>query len=97
MDLFGAGAVRSHATIAFNLHLAKWHDDQEVDRLGNGEEVINIQGVGLPRYVLPVQAGRNLAVLIETAAKNFRAKQMGFDATETFNNNLNNLIAENSK
>ena len=34
MDLFGAGAVRSHATIAFNLHLAKWHDDQEVDRLG---------------------------------------------------------------
>ena len=59
----------AHATIAFNLHLAKWHDDQEVDRLGNGEEVINIQGVGLPRYVLPVQAGRNLAVLIETAAK----------------------------
>ena len=97
MDLFGAGAVRSHATIAFNLHLAKWHDDQKVDRLGNGEEVITIQGVDLPRFVLPVQAGRNLAVLIETAAKNFRAKQMGFDATETFNNNLNSLIAENSK
>lgn len=97
LNLFGAGAVRSHATIAFNLHLAKWRDDQEVDRLGNGEEVTQIQGVDLPRYVLPVQTGRNLAVLIETAAKNFRAKKMGFDATETFNNNLNVLIEQNSE
>ena len=97
MNLFGAGAVRSHATIAFNLHLAKWTDDQKVDRLGNGEENIRIQGVDLPRFVLPVQTGRNLAVLIETAAKNFRAKKMGFDATETFNDNLNRLIAENSE
>ncbi|MBJ7628992.1 HPr(Ser) kinase/phosphatase [Weissella confusa] len=97
MNLYGAGAVRSHATIAFNLHLAKWTDDQKVDRLGNGEETIQIQGVDLPRFVLPVQTGRNLAVLIETAAKNFRAKKMGFDATETFNDNLNKLIAENSE
>ncbi|MBM7617993.1 HPr kinase/phosphorylase [Weissella uvarum] len=97
LNLFGAGAVRSHATIAFNLHLAKWQDDQKVDRLGNGEEVTRIQGVDLPRFVLPVQTGRNLAVLIETAAKNFRAKKMGFDATETFNNNLNHLIEENSE
>lgn len=97
LNLFGAGAVRSHATIAFNLHLAKWRDDQEVDRLGNGEEVTQIQGVDLPRYVLPVQTGRNLAVLIETAAKNFRAKKMGFDATETFNNNLYVLIEQNSE
>lgn len=72
-------------------------DHQKVDRLGNGEENIRIQGVDLPRFVLPVQTGRNLAVLIETAAKNFRAKKMGFDATETFNDNLNRLIAENSE
>jgi HPr kinase/phosphorylase len=97
LNLFGAGAVRDHATISFNLHLAKWDDSQKVDRLGNGEDSINIQGVDLPRLVLPVQTGRNLAVLIETAAKNFRAKKMGFDATETFNNNLNQLIAENSE
>lgn len=96
LNLFGAGAVRSHATIAFNLHLAKWKDDQDVDRLGNGEDITRIQGVDLPRLVVPVQTGRNLAVLIETAAKNFRAKKMGFDATETFNNNLNQLIEENS-
>lgn len=97
VNLFGTGAVRSHATISFNLHLAKWSDDQKVDRLGNGEDTIQIQGVDLPRFVLPVQAGRNLAALIETAAKNFRAKMMGYDATKTFDDNLNRLIAENSK
>jgi HPr kinase/phosphorylase len=58
---------------------------------------MTIQGVDLPRFVLPVQAGRNLAVLVETATKNFRAKLMGFDATQTFNNNLNKLISDNSK
>ncbi|KRN30841.1 HPr(Ser) kinase/phosphatase [Weissella halotolerans] len=97
VNLFGTGAVRSHATISFNLHLAKWSDDQKIDRLGNGEDTIRIQGVDLPRFVLPVQAGRNLAALIETAAKNFRAKMMGYDATKTFDDNLNRLIAENSK
>ncbi len=96
LNLFGAGAVRNHATISFNLHLAKWEDGQVVDRLGNGEDSIRILDVDLPRLVLPVQSGRNLAILIETAAKNFRAKQMGFDATETFNSNLNSLITENS-
>lgn len=97
LNLFGAGAVRDHATISFNLHLAKWDDSQKVDRLGNGEDTISVQGVKVQRLVLPVQTGRNLAVLIETAAKNFRAKKMGFDATETFNQNLNRLIAENSE
>ncbi|MCT8395510.1 HPr kinase/phosphorylase [Weissella soli] len=96
LNLFGAGAVRNHATISFNLHLAKWEDGQVVDRLGNGEDSIRILDVDLPRLVLPVQTGRNLAILIETAAKNFRAKQMGFDATETFNSHLNSLITENS-
>ncbi|MDR3190230.1 MAG: HPr(Ser) kinase/phosphatase [Lactobacillaceae bacterium] len=97
LNLFGAGAVRHHATISFNLHLAKWEDGQQVDRLGNGEDSIKILGVDLPRLVLPVQTGRNMTILVETAAKNFRAKMMGFDATETFNNNLNKLIAENSE
>ncbi|KRN75455.1 hypothetical protein IV73_GL000622 [Weissella kandleri] len=96
LNLFGAGAVRDHSTIAFNLHLAKWDKDTKFDRLGNGEDYITVQGVRLPRMVLPVQTGRNLAVLIETAAKNFRAKKMGFDATETFNKNLNALIEKNS-
>ncbi|GAK31465.1 HPr kinase/phosphorylase [Weissella oryzae SG25] len=96
LNLFGAGAVRSHATISFNLHLQKWEDGQQIDRLGNSEDALVIENVELPRLVLPVQTGRNLAVLIETAAKNFRAKKMGFDATETFNRNLNNLIAKNS-
>ncbi len=96
LNLFGAGAVRNHATISFNLHLAKWEDGQVVDRLGNGEDSIRILDVDLPRLVLPVQSGRNLAILIETAAKNFRTSQMGFDATETFNSNLNSLITENS-
>ena len=46
---------------------------------------------------IPVKIGRNLAIIIEAAAMNFRAKTMGYDATKAFERNLNNLIKENSE
>jgi len=43
-----------------------------------------------------VKVGRNLAIIIEAAAMNFRAKTMGYDATKAFEDNLNALIQQNS-
>lgn len=97
MNLYGAGAVRSHSTISMNLHLESWSPDAKFDRLGNAGDNLTILGVDIPRFAIPVRTGRNLAVIIEAAAMNFRAKSMGYDAMKTFDNNLNSLIAENSE
>lgn len=96
MNLFGAGAVRSDTPIQLVVHLETWTPDKNFDRLGNGDETIQIFDVTLPRVTIPVKIGRNLAIIIEVAAMNYRAKAMGYDATKTFEDNLNHLIQENS-
>ena len=72
-------------------------DGKVFDRLGNGNEEIELQGVKIPRVRIPVKTGRNVSVVIEAAAMNYRAKQMGFDATKTFEERLTNLISKNGE
>ena len=52
--------------------------------------------MGIPQIKIPVKTGRNVAIIIEVAAMNFRARTMGFDATKTFEERLSRLIEENS-
>lgn len=96
MTLFGAGAVRSQSKVALMIHLSNYSKEANYDRLGNNTEEVQIFDVKIPKVTIPVKTGRNLAIIIEAAAMNFRAQSMGYDATETFDNNLNNLIKENS-
>ena len=58
-------------------------------------EELEISGVAIPRIRIPVKTGRNISVVIEAAAMNYRAKEMGFDATRLFEERLTNLIAKN--
>ncbi len=53
--------------------------------------------VDVPQVTVPVKVGRNLAIIIEVAAMNFRAKKMGYDASQKFEQNLTELISDNSK
>ncbi|WP_057893391.1 HPr(Ser) kinase/phosphatase [Lacticaseibacillus brantae] len=96
MNLFGAGAVRENTSISLIVHLENWSPDKTFDRLGTGEQSQQIFDVPVPKITVPVKVGRNLAIIIEVAAMNFRAKSMGYDATKTFENNLNKLIQTNS-
>lgn len=97
MNLFGAGAVRNDTDISLIIHLENWTPDKQFDRLGNNEEFVKIFNVNVPKISVPVKTGRNLAIIIEVAAMNFRAKTMGYDATKAFEANLNGLIQTNSK
>lgn len=97
MDLFGAGAVRANSSISLIVHLANWTSDKDFDRLGSGIATQTIFDVPVPKITVPVKVGRNIAILIEIAAMNYRAKTMGYDATKKFEANLNKLIAQNSK
>ena len=95
MNLFGAGAVREDTTISLIVHLENWTPDKTFDRLGSGEQTQMIFDVPVPKITIPVKVGRNLAIIIEVAAMNFRAKSTGYDATKTFEKNLNHLIEHN--
>lgn len=97
MNLFGAGAVRSKTKVDLIVHLENWSDNKDYDRLGNSNETRRIFDVDVERINIPVKTGRNLAIIVEAAAMNFRARTMGYDATKVFNDNLNSLIKENSK
>jgi len=95
MNLFGAGAVRSETDIDLIVHLEAWHDDNHFDRLGNNGESQRFFDVVVPKITIPVKTGRNLAIIIEAAAMNFRARSMGYDATKVFDENLKRLIKKN--
>ncbi|KRM13599.1 HPr(Ser) kinase/phosphatase [Paucilactobacillus suebicus] len=97
MTLYGAGAVMQEDDVDLIVHLETWAPDVQFDRLGDRGDTQTILDVVVPKVSIPVKTGRNLAIIIESAAMNYRAQTMGYDATETFDNNLNNLIQENSK
>ncbi|WP_261131927.1 HPr(Ser) kinase/phosphatase [Bacillus sp. Marseille-Q3570] len=92
MTLFGAGAIRNFKKIALVINLETWNQQKTYDRLGLDEETMKIIDVELPRLTVPVRPGRNLAVIIEVAAMNFRLKRMGVNAAQQFSEKLNNVI-----
>ncbi|MBS4750490.1 HPr kinase/phosphorylase [Granulicatella sp. zg-ZJ] len=97
MTLFGVGSVRDTKKLDLIVRLEVWNEHKTFDRLGNGQQRVRILDVDVPQISIPVKMGRNLANIVEVATMNYRAKGMGFDATEVFQNNLNKLIQENTK
>lgn len=95
MSLYGASAVKDSSQVQLNVYLENYDTDKQFDRLGNGDESIDLAGVKVPRVRIPVKTGRNVSVVIEAAAMNYRAKQMGYDATKTFEDRLTQLISQN--
>jgi HPr kinase/phosphorylase len=94
MTLFGAGAVRNFKKISVVARLETWQQDKQYDRLGLDEEKTRIIDTDLPLVTIPVRPGRNLAVIIEVAAMNYRLKRMGYNAAQQFTNRLTETIAE---
>ena len=78
--MYGVGAVIRSKSIDMEVHLEMWQSGKEYDRLGMTENYTEILGVKIPSLLLPIHPGRNLAVVLEVAARNFRLKQMGFNA-----------------
>ena len=95
MTLFGASAIRSFKRISMVIDLEIWDKNKTYDRLGIEEEKMKIIDTDLTKNTIPVRPGRNLAVIIEVAAMNYRLKRMGVNAAEEFSNRLNDVISQN--
>ena len=92
--MFGIGSVLMRKTINMVIHLEKWDEQKEYDRLGLEDEYTTLMGVKLPRIVMPVKPGRNLAIIIEVAARNYSLKQLGYSAAQELDRRTNELMQQ---
>ena len=92
---FGLRSTRRQKQINMLIDLEPWDEKKFYDRIGLDEAYEEILGVKIQKITLPVRKGRNLAVIIETAAINFRLKLMGINSAHYFWQESQKLIAEN--
>ncbi len=94
--MFGIGAVLMNKTIDLVIHLENWNEDKVYDRLGLTENHTSIMDVDVAQLLLPVRPGRNLAIIIEVAARNFSLKRMGYSAAKELDQRLSLMISKNN-
>ncbi|HEX7706089.1 MAG TPA: HPr(Ser) kinase/phosphatase [Thermoanaerobaculia bacterium] len=92
-DLFGVASTRDVKPIDMVVKLEKWVEGAEYDRLGISGEGYELLGVTKPYVRLPVASGRNLALLVEVAARNHLMKLQGYDSARDFTRKIDEQIA----
>jgi HPr kinase/phosphorylase len=86
--LYGTGSVKVETNIDLVIELEHRREDYEYDRLGLDEHYTDILGIEVPKLIVPVRAGRNIAMIVEVAAMNTREKAMGYNAAKVMTDNL---------
>ena len=78
--MYGIGAVAFSKTIDLIIELEIWDENKAYDRIGLQDDKIEIMGVHVPHQTMPIKPGRNLAIIVEVAARNFSLKRSGYNA-----------------
>ena len=78
--LYGIGAVAVSKTIDLIIELEAWDENRDYDRIGLKDDKIEIMGVSVPHQTMPIRPGRNLAIIVEVAARNLSLKRSGYNA-----------------
>ena len=78
--LYGIGAVALSKTIDLIIELETWDENRDYDRIGLKDDEIEIMGVSVPHQTMPIRPGRNLAIIVEVAARNLSLKRSGYNA-----------------
>jgi HPr kinase/phosphorylase len=81
-DLFGVSATRSSKRVELVVHFERWETGREYDRLGLDTATVEVLGVSIPLVTMPVAPGRNLAMLVEVAARNQVLRSRGRHAAQ---------------
>lgn len=93
--LFGVKAYRTDKKISLIVELEKWDKEMQFDRLGLTEEHRQIFDTHISYTQVPITEARNAATLIEAAAYHYKAKLLGFNSADEFNESLNQQIEKN--
>ena len=83
--MYGIGAVALSTSIDLMIELELWDDSKPYDRIGGEEGKIEILGVPIPRQTIPIKPGRNLAIIVEVAARNLSLRRSGHNAVHELN------------
>ena len=92
VEMFGARAFRHKKRITLIVELEDWNNQKVYNRIGLSDETKRVFNTDITKITIPVRPGRSIASLIEVAAMNHRLKVMGYNAAETFTNQLNDFI-----
>jgi HPr kinase/phosphorylase len=92
-DLFGVAAVRPMKNVELLISLVSWSERMEVDRLGLEDIQVDVLGMKIPHLVVPVAPGRNLANLVEVAARLTLSKMKGYHPAQELMNKLDEARA----
>lgn len=87
-QLYGVGAIREQKQVQLVVKLEEWDAQKVYDRLGTQENTMELLGVKVPMLEIPVKPGRNIPIILETAAMNERLKSMGYFSAREFNQNV---------
>jgi HPr kinase/phosphorylase len=92
-DLFGVASTRSSKRVELVVQLERWEHGREYDRLGLDENFYETLGVRIPMIRMPVAPGRNVAILVEVAARNQLLRARGHHAARRLVSRLNEHLA----
>jgi HPr kinase/phosphorylase len=93
-DLFGISAISLYQKIQLVISLERWKPDVEYDRLGLEESRYEILGMELPLIRMPVAPGRNIAILIEVASRNYLLRAQGYNASKNLADRIDEIAAD---
>jgi HPr kinase/phosphorylase len=89
-DMFGVTAIRLRKKLEMVIEFVDWDSDASYDRLGLEDLTYEILEEKIPKLLLPISAGRNMAVIVEVAARNHLLKIMGYNSAKAFSEKLLN-------
>lgn len=97
--MFGANVLKKSKALRLVVKMVQLTRDNstQFDRIGDSTQTRNILGLEIPEVTLPVAPGRNLAVLVEAAARNHLLNLNGYNAAEEFINRQNQAIRKNQE
>ena len=86
--LYGVESVKDTQSIDMVIKLEDWNKDKEYDRLGLEDQYTEFLGNKVVCHTIPIRPGRNLAIIVESAAVNYRQKKMGYNAAQELYNRV---------
>lgn len=93
--LFGIGCIMEEKEVELVIELTPWDDFADYNRLGIEDEKIEILDKLVPVMEIPMRTGRNMSMIIEIATRNFKQKEMGYNAALALNQRVLESIEKN--
>lgn len=86
--LYGVGSVKNYEYIDLVVELEIWNEETEYDRIGLDQSFTKILNLDISTVTIPVRPGRNIAMIVEVAVRNYRQKLLGYNAAEELNKRI---------